>query len=816
MMPYRASAHSVPRPITVFSTDAVDLAGHDRSRSHRKRSRSGRSSRSETSSQGSWTAQRNCGHDVPIAIEDVKGVLQEPCPGSAMPQMLWPQMLCVRLGPKRPPVLAVVCHDRSGVFASARSLSSHYGLPASALKEYDHCGNIVDDFNACLTSCMLVVGKVSSKTVNALGVGTSQELRRRAAALAVALTRAAEVGPPDPSWGVQALTEQACSLLAAPCHERVELRDACLPEADAQPPTPVKLRGSVLRVLGSAVAAPVAKQEGLVLTAQMQAQVESSSVGLPSRSCPRYLTLCEHEAKATQSEDFGDVGVGSENFEVSSTEYLDDVPAMQLLAAENELSSLPANVETPGIWTACTAGSAVSQPPAGASDETAFFSEEVILPSPPEADGAGTDGGELAMEPHDVGDTAMSEAEGGDSNDKASAIEPQALGDIAMSAESCLPGAEGMIAAIVHETGGAQKEDVANTVESEDFESPATGAGNGEGCRVENLDDAPTLQQLPAAEMCSAEASTPASTEMPDMIRACTARALISRSSAVPLRQAVTRRSRRIAEKKQQVPALKQLLQAVPASKVQIQQKAKTKPSTIAEATEVIRAEGKGQCLVSTSQHQPGDLIGLEPPLFKYTPKKGDRSMLRDIKNIIQGSALEAELVHAALYVKRHEPQILPQLKVQSVPEPKSDTFSAMQRVLTHVEGDCTSERCLELCKLYLALSFNAFTLPSRQKIFVTYDVLAKMVHSCQPNCEVVVQADGRGRLEAMSPIQAGDELRISYLSEVELQQSAGQRRQRLLDKWGFNCKCPKCLCEFVNAPSSSSYFEPAYLPLVS
>lgn len=50
--------------------------------------------------------------------------------------------------------------------------------------------------------------------------------------------------------------------------------------------------------------------------------------------------------------------------------------------------------------------------------------------------------------------------------------------------------------------------------------------------------------------------------------------------------------------------------------------------------------------------------------------------------------------------------------------------------------------------------------------------------------------------LKAVAPIQAGDEICISYLDECQLERSRHSRHKTLRENYIFVCQCPKCRAE--------------------
>ncbi len=61
--------------------------------------------------------------------------------------------------------------------------------------------------------------------------------------------------------------------------------------------------------------------------------------------------------------------------------------------------------------------------------------------------------------------------------------------------------------------------------------------------------------------------------------------------------------------------------------------------------------------------------------------------------------------------------------------------------------------------------------------------------HSCVPNCRVTYESDHRATLTAITDIEPGQELFISYVDEYA---PLAERRENLAE-YGFVCACPRC-----------------------
>jgi hypothetical protein len=71
--------------------------------------------------------------------------------------------------------------------------------------------------------------------------------------------------------------------------------------------------------------------------------------------------------------------------------------------------------------------------------------------------------------------------------------------------------------------------------------------------------------------------------------------------------------------------------------------------------------------------------------------------------------------------------------------------------------------------------------------------------HSCSPNIEISSHENNRIIATSTRGIKKGEELTISYIDQS---QTLKQRREELLKRYGFHCRCDKCrLEEFITAP---------------
>lgn len=90
---------------------------------------------------------------------------------------------------------------------------------------------------------------------------------------------------------------------------------------------------------------------------------------------------------------------------------------------------------------------------------------------------------------------------------------------------------------------------------------------------------------------------------------------------------------------------------------------------------------------------------------------------------------------------------------------------------------------------------FNAyFSCNNRSQIL--YALICKANHSCAPNATVHPSESGPGSLLCTHPVQEGDEITVSYLTERDLHKPCKQRQAVLHRGWEFTCMCSRCSTE--------------------
>ena len=81
--------------------------------------------------------------------------------------------------------------------------------------------------------------------------------------------------------------------------------------------------------------------------------------------------------------------------------------------------------------------------------------------------------------------------------------------------------------------------------------------------------------------------------------------------------------------------------------------------------------------------------------------------------------------------------------------------------------------------------------------------------HDCNPNAASRIGESGAVELETLREIKSGDEITISY---VDPSLPYEERRKTLLDHYGFDCKCMKCVTERKTELKSKMHQRDAFL----
>lgn len=196
------------------------------------------------------------------------------------------------------------------------------------------------------------------------------------------------------------------------------------------------------------------------------------------------------------------------------------------------------------------------------------------------------------------------------------------------------------------------------------------------------------------------------------------------------------------------------------------------------QGMEVREHPGHGRCAFASRAYSVGDLVHEERPLLIWA---GNSHTL--------ASALTA--VHHFLEAyKAAEPDVRRRIREHFRSPPPRPGSVAMELAdsLSHVHTDMLQEELLHLVGIVRsnAHSFGA------GKASALFELAAMVSHSCAPNMRVM-STDEVLRYYAIAPIAAGDMLTFSYLDVAFLWHPTRTRVQRLLEPYGFVCRCARC-----------------------
>jgi len=114
------------------------------------------------------------------------------------------------------------------------------------------------------------------------------------------------------------------------------------------------------------------------------------------------------------------------------------------------------------------------------------------------------------------------------------------------------------------------------------------------------------------------------------------------------------------------------------------------------------------------------------------------------------------------------------------------------EAVIALVDRFCLKVPSTKLEALAMVWKYNAFSDGSNLTLYLAPSLIN---HSCAPNCDFGICADGRFSLIAgENGLLADTELSISYLPLEDLALATHARREHLAQSWLFFCRCTLCL----------------------
>lgn len=195
---------------------------------------------------------------------------------------------------------------------------------------------------------------------------------------------------------------------------------------------------------------------------------------------------------------------------------------------------------------------------------------------------------------------------------------------------------------------------------------------------------------------------------------------------------------------------------------------------------EVSHQQSGGNGLFACRDFAAGEQILIDEALaFVISTGSGE---LRDIHSDLLGSRSWEQLVRST------QGQAL--FRGQPDSEMVSSYTKWVERELSGVEAKEREERLQAL----LAITFNAYSSQPNANYKVVYPTISKVNHSCFPNTYAIAPEDGPGQLICLRSLSSGEELRVSYLTDVRLASPMQLRQELLGEGWEFSCRCVRCV----------------------
>ncbi|CAE8652855.1 unnamed protein product [Polarella glacialis] len=196
----------------------------------------------------------------------------------------------------------------------------------------------------------------------------------------------------------------------------------------------------------------------------------------------------------------------------------------------------------------------------------------------------------------------------------------------------------------------------------------------------------------------------------------------------------------------------------------------------VRSATGVQCSEAIGRVLVAAAPFAPGELVLEEAPLLAW--QEDPMQLFRDF---LAAPAWKQALV---LDLARSK------LSAERAAEHEAVALSASQSE-TSIPID-TARQILQIVDTNAQQMHSEGEDGTRAGLFAR---ASKAEHSCRPNCASTTQASpGVIRYHAVSPIEVGDRISISYLSELWSTPREARRNALLEMEKAFNCNCCRCV----------------------
>ncbi|CRH00022.1 SET domain protein, putative [Plasmodium relictum] len=222
---------------------------------------------------------------------------------------------------------------------------------------------------------------------------------------------------------------------------------------------------------------------------------------------------------------------------------------------------------------------------------------------------------------------------------------------------------------------------------------------------------------------------------------------------------------------------------------------------------EVSHVKGKGRCMFTKKNLDPGSIIFIEKPLLIITPSLNEKlwNHLNKLNNE-QNFELPLKWHFAALCsITILDDSSFKACIDKWVPEPDKEPDKDVYNVLDKV---CDKKIFKNGKKVYYykkklidpniydriiqVWHYNAFGHHTDSEGLVLYNRISMLAHSCNSTACWHYGENDSFVLRARIKLNAGDELTISYLGDDDLYKSSNIRREKLTN-WLFVCMCSRC-----------------------
>ncbi|CRG96202.1 SET domain protein, putative [Plasmodium gallinaceum] len=222
---------------------------------------------------------------------------------------------------------------------------------------------------------------------------------------------------------------------------------------------------------------------------------------------------------------------------------------------------------------------------------------------------------------------------------------------------------------------------------------------------------------------------------------------------------------------------------------------------------EVSHVKGKGRCMFTKKNLDPGSIIFIEKPLLIITPGLNEKlwNHLNKLNNE-ENFELPLKWHFAALCsITILDDSSFKACIDKWVPEPDKEPDKDVYNVLDKVCDKKISKNGKKVYyykkklidpniydRIIQVWHYNAFGHHTDSEGLVLYNRISMLAHSCNSTACWHYGENDSFVLRARIKLNAGDELTISYLGDDDLYKSSNIRREKLTN-WLFVCMCSRC-----------------------